>query len=134
MKYDILIVDDEEIIIKLVRHLILKSQLHEDPKGFLSGMEALNYLSSLNQNPVPQIVLLDINMPDLDGWDFLDLLVKSNFSEHVYVVIITSSINKSDKIKAEQYDIVAGYIEKPVSMKNMEEIRILKKLQSLFTD
>ncbi|GAB2635318.1 response regulator [Belliella aquatica] len=134
MKYDILIVDDEDIIIKLVRHLIVKSNLHGDPKAFLNGQDALEYLSSLKQNTTPQIVLLDINMPDLDGWDFLDLLIKSNFCEHVYVVIITSSINKSDRLRAEKYDIVAGYIEKPVSMNNMEEIKTLEKLDFLFAD
>lgn len=134
MKYDILIVDDEDIIIRLVRHLIIKSNLHVNPKSFLSGQEALRYLSLLNENSIAQIILLDINMPDLDGWDFLDLLIKNNLTKHAYVVIITSSINKSDRLKAEKYDIVAGYIEKPVSMKNMEEIKILEKLKSLFTD
>lgn len=134
MKYDILIVDDEDIIIKLVRYLIVKSNLHVDPKAFLSAQDALDYLSTLGKNTTPQIVLLDINMPDLDGWDFLDLLIKSNYSEHVYVVIITSSINKSDRLRAEKYDIVAGYIEKPVSMNNMEEIKTLEKLDFLFAD
>ncbi|AFL85134.1 CheY-like receiver domain-containing protein [Belliella baltica DSM 15883] len=132
MRYEVIIVDDEDIIIKLVRHLIIKSDLHQDPKGFLSGQDALEHLSLLNETALPQIILLDINMPDLDGWDFLDFLMKSDLKKNIYVVIITSSINKSDKIKAETYDIVAGHIEKPVSMKNMEEIKNLKSLESLF--
>lgn len=132
MKYDILIVDDEDIIIKLVRHLLIKSGLHHDPKGFLSGQEALGYLNNQKDSNNPQIILLDINMPDFDGWDFLDFIPSMGLDFPVYVVIITSSINKSDRIKASQYGLVAGYIEKPVSMQNMEEIKALERLAFLF--
>ncbi|SNS69964.1 Response regulator receiver domain-containing protein [Belliella buryatensis] len=132
MKYDILIVDDEDIIIKLVRHLLVKSGLHQDPKGFLSGQDALSFLSDQKDSKEPQIILLDINMPEFDGWDFLETIPTMDLKFPIYVVIITSSINKSDRLKASQYDLVAGYIEKPVSMKNMEEIKALDRLASLF--
>ncbi len=132
MKYEILIVDDEEIIIKLVRHLLIKSELHQEPKGFHTGHDALAYLKSKKDESATKIILLDINMPEFDGWDFLDMLPKLNLKFPVHVVIITSSINKSDRLKADSYEIVVGYIEKPVSMANMEEIRSLTKLSSLF--
>ncbi|MCH7396970.1 response regulator [Belliella sp. DSM 107340] len=132
MKYEILIVDDEKIIIKLVKHLVIKSELHQDPKGFLGGIEALNYLSELEDTSITQIILLDINMPDFDGWDFLDLLEKTQIRIPYHVIIITSSINKSDKQKANLYKCVSGYLEKPVSMENMEEIKNLSRLSNFF--
>ncbi|MCH7412264.1 response regulator [Belliella sp. R4-6] len=131
MKYDILIVDDEEIIIKLVKHLVIKSGLHSNPKGFIGGIDALEYLNALNNSNTTQIILLDINMPNFDGWDFLGILEKSQINVPIHVIIITSSINKSDKEKASLFKMVSSYIEKPVSMQNMEQIKELKFLKSL---
>ncbi|MGF1637582.1 MAG: response regulator, partial [Cyclobacteriaceae bacterium] len=77
MNPEVLIVDDDEVIIYLHKRIISENKFHTAPKGFLSVEESLEYISSNMDNEKAYIVLLDINLPSMDGWDFLDYI-----SEH----------------------------------------------------
>ena len=69
------IIDDDEVYINLVKKVIDIKKLSENLLVFKNGREALDYFSAiienLNQNAFPEIILLDLNMPVMDGWDFL---------------------------------------------------------------
>jgi CheY-like chemotaxis protein len=68
----------------------------------------------------PQIIFLDLNMPVMNGWDFLDVLQRKNIKLDVY--ILTSSVDPNDKKKAEKYENVKGFLTKPLSKETLEPI------------
>ena len=107
----ILIIDDDPLY-----HLIIKKILNklgfQNSKGILDPFEGLEFL--LLTNRLPDVLLLDINMPGINGWELLDELEASakSFAE-MDIYIVTSSIDKYDKDKSSTYKI-AGYLNKPV--------------------
>jgi response regulator of citrate/malate metabolism len=74
----------------------------------------------LQNSPQVDLLLLDINMPDLDAWSFLDELVKNNIS--IPVVIITSSIDQDDIDKSKKYEMIINYIIKPITEEKIATI------------
>ncbi len=109
-----ILIDDDHILLFMLSKLIIKNGLHPAPMTFESAQDALDYLyENYNQTDIFTI-LLDINMPEVDGWDFLDK-AKDVFDESNFLVfIVSSSINKFDKLKAETYPMVVSYLEKPI--------------------
>jgi len=85
------------------------------------GLDMLEKHSNSNQKI---IVLLDINMPILDGWEFLDQIEKSNFYNlhQLSVYIVSSSIDESDISKASQYGFVKSFLHKPISREHLNTI------------
>ncbi|ERM80670.1 hypothetical protein P872_12455 [Rhodonellum psychrophilum GCM71 = DSM 17998] len=132
MKYEVLIIDDEDLILTLVRKLIIKSKIHPSPLLFTTVNEALEYIQVEKTQDLCSLVLLDIHLPDFNAWDFLTAL--ENFHPHspIYVVMITSSINLSDRKKAEKFRQVIGYLEKPLLLADMESIKQLEPLSKFF--
>ena len=117
---DLLIVDDDRIITMLHHRFGINSGLHPSPRLFYSGQDALNYIRNNSGNTF--IILLDINMPSMSGWEFLDQLYKEDLTSRVRVVIVTSSVDSADMERANTYDIVVDYIDKPLDFQKMEDI------------
>lgn len=97
---------------------------------YANGESALNELGSLVQEgkKLPDVILLDLNMPVMDGWVFLDDFVKipNHNQDHLSLYILSSSINPSDIEKAKNYPIVNKFISKPVTISDLKHI--LKEL------
>jgi CheY-like chemotaxis protein len=134
MEYQMLIIDDEEIVGMLIKRLVIKSKLHESPIIFQTAQDGINYLESASAGLLPHVILLDINMPKFNGWEFLESLSSMTIHMPVHVVIITSSINTSDRIKASTYVHVVGYFEKPVTLQAMEDIKSIDIISRFFSD
>lgn len=118
---DILIVDDSPAFINLAKLMINKTgiicKIHEAS----NGKRALDYLSQAEQ--CPDLILLDINMPVMDGFDFLeDYKLASNCHPLTSIYMLTSSAQEIDKAKAHSYGIVKGYFEKPLTKENILQI------------
>jgi CheY-like chemotaxis protein len=90
-----------------------------------SGMEALEYIRSAHQRP--ELIFLDINMPIWDGWAFLLEFsrIEKDTQEGIMIMILTSSRNPTDELRAKAWGFVSGFIIKPLSKEIMEDI--LKK-------
>lgn len=131
MNLEVVIVDDDAVVLFLHKVLIKKSPFLSTVKDFLDSGEALTYVSERSKD-YRLLVFLDINMPGINGWDFLDQLEQLSSSENVYVVMVTSSINWSDRRQAEKYPRVIDYREKPLSKQACEEVymKLLSKLNS----
>lgn len=114
MNADVVIVDDDAVVLFLHKILVQRSSLSSSLHCFDNGLDAYYFLCSRNSED-PIIVLLDINMPTMSGWDFLDKMVANGCNQNVWVVMVTSSINSSDRQKAKKYPNVIDYLEKPLS-------------------
>lgn len=128
MNTDIVIIDDDAVVLILHKILIQKSPLSSPLYCFDNATEACSYLCNRkSRNPI--LVLLDINMPQMSGWDFLDRISNEGCDENVWVVMVTSSINSSDKQRADKYSQVIEYLEKPLSQEACEKLH--SKIQYL---
>ena len=115
----ILLIDDDPILNFLVGKILQKVFPHVDLQYFSEANEALTHLTQMGTN-VPQIILVDINMPDLNGWETLDFLKKLNLTSKI--VMFTSSIDPSDIEKADQYDIIWDYVIKPIDEEKLRKL------------
>ena len=122
----ILLIDDDEINNFLSREIIGMYMPLAKIDSFTNPEEALEYIREKLklQQPLPDIILLDINMPLMDGWEFLkaiDNLEQRNHF-HTSVYLYTSSVYHEDKLKAQNYSIVKKLFTKPLTAEAIEEM------------
>ncbi|RKN78512.1 response regulator [Ulvibacterium marinum] len=123
MYSEIYLVDDLEMT--NLMHQVLLRQLHlEDKvKSFTNPEEALDDLRFNKSNMAPKLVLLDINMPEMNGFEFLEFMALEEFPLNIDVIMVTSSTEYADKILAEKYpQFVKGFVQKPLQIENLVEI------------
>lgn len=111
--------DDDVVFQFLAQRLINESNLVNKIKVFSNGFEAIEFLKSVEgqQENLPEVILLDLAMPVLDGWGFLDEFsrLKPKLSKPITVYIVSSSIDPADIAKAKSNKYVSDFIIKPVS-------------------
>jgi CheY-like chemotaxis protein len=122
-KKTIWVIDDDNIYQIIVNKIIQKSEMFSEISSFKNGKEAINAVSnSLNsKESFPDIILLDINMPIMDGWEFMEELqiLKPSINKQIIVYIVSSSIAVEDKNKAKTYPDILGYLSKPVNINDL---------------
>ncbi len=122
-----MLIDDDEIHSNLCYELILKSGITQSVSIYNDAEEALEFIRENTSNPdvLPDLIFLDINMPFMDGWEFLDAYeaVKPEVSKHIVLILLTSSVYKNDIEKAKQYKSVVEYIKTPISINKLLETR-----------
>ena len=121
-----LLIDDDPIAIFLTQRLLEHEGLSVTAASFQSPAEGLTFL--LRQIPAglaPQVILLDLNMPLLSGWDFLDLLKRHEvqLQGQCIVYLLTSSMAPADEVRAKTYPLVAGLLHKPLDKGKIQQIR-----------
>ncbi len=121
MKY--ILIDDDPIINLVHKKVIMKTDLEAEVTDFNSGKKALDYFQSKHKQ-LPDVVLLDINMPEMNGFEFLDALLKNKNIDYnkLKIYILTSSLNMKDKEQAGKYPILKGYLEKPLNISNLKQL------------
>lgn len=120
MSYRVFIIDEHEIDLIILRRTVIKSGLHQNPRLFRNGLQALEHLSL---NPVinePVLIFLDIYMPDFSGYDFLELLKTLKIDSQVHIIIVTSSVNNEDKKRMSEYENVISYVHKPFKLEDIQ--------------
>lgn len=132
MNFEVLIVDDDKMVLYFHKILVRESGLSENPLVFMDGREALDYLLEEKNPDKVYCVLLDINMPVMDGWTFLEKIGKLAVGDRVLAVMITSSIDTADKRKAAGYPLVIDYLEKPITLEALKRIKKNLLLDRLF--
>lgn len=122
----VFIVDDEQVSLFITnRMLILEGGLEDkNIHAFLSAKEALLSLSQGNEEHLPDIILLDINMPEMDGWQFLEALQPHwmRLKGRCRICILTSSLDLSDAEKAKENPMVFGFMQKPIGTENIRTL------------
>lgn len=121
------IIDDDKLSIKLMSMLITKSNFCEEIVSFYNPQLALDELknNANNLSKLPDVILLDLNMPVLDGWQFLDEFSLISFAKEIAVFIVSSSIDPSDLELAKSYPIVKDYIIKPLSSQKLQQASLM---------
>lgn len=94
----------------------------ENIHNFEDGREALKYLKSVENVMLPEVLFLDINMPMLDGWEFMEALEELNIGDKMNIYITSSSINPLDLEKAEKSPFIKGFISKPISPDKLKKV------------
>jgi PAS domain S-box-containing protein len=120
---ELLIIDDDPLIQKLHKAVAVKHSLHESPQTFSGGQEALDFIRSRNEPDTLHLLLLDINMPGMSGWDMLEALRAEELACTVAVVMLTSSVDIADRIKAQRYPQVVEYLTKPINKQTAAELK-----------
>lgn len=121
------LVDDDEINNFICVNIIQKMGFADEVTAFESGSDALSKLEELaKEHPeqLPQVLFLDINMPIMNGWDFLEeyTKIKKEHSFSMSLFMLSSSIYQADVDKSKEYDDVTDFVTKPLREDSLNEI------------
>ncbi len=122
------IIDDDSMYVNLVKRIVEAKNLCKNLMVFKNGKDALNYfeaiLTNLDKKSIPEIIFLDLNMPIMDGWEFLENFtnIKNKLGKIITLYIVSSSINPVDIERAKNINSVKDYLIKPVTIEDLEAI------------
>ena len=122
----ICIIDDDHIFVYGVKRLIKEVNLAEELLVFKNAVDALEEIKAMASEGkgLPKVIFLDLNMPMMTGWEFLDefLQIDHKDTHHTWVYIMSSSVNPQDLLRINDYSVVKNYILKPVTTEDLENI------------
>lgn len=123
------LIDDDQMFTYLLSKQMRLIDFCDSILIFNDGDEALRYLKPIMKNPetLPSVILLDINMPVLDGWQFLDEFTRFSIPKKITIYIVSSSIDQADQLKAAAYKDVSNFYVKPIS--NQDLVRMLMAME-----
>ncbi len=117
------IIDDDPIQALIIERMLSSYKICDKLLVFKNGLEALQYFQANFSNPemVPDIILLDINMPVMNGWQFLDEFkdLRPSIDKKIILYMVSSSIWPEEMEKAKTYSVVTDYIVKPITMQEL---------------
>jgi CheY-like chemotaxis protein len=123
-KKKIWIIDDDVIYQIIVTKIIQKTNLFSTISSFYNGKDGIDAMihAIKNQESLPDIILLDINMPVMDGWEFMEemAMIEALKNKNIAVYITSSSIALEDKNKSKSYPVILGYISKPITITDIQ--------------
>ncbi|MES2872467.1 MAG: response regulator [Bacteroidota bacterium] len=115
----VFIIDDDPIHQRIAQIMIGKHELFNECNSFTEAEQALEYLKEniRNAQGLPDVILLDLNMPVVDGWDFLEAFDKfqTDLVKKINIFIVTSSVDEKDRLRSQSFPFVKGFISKPLS-------------------
>lgn len=125
----ILCVDDDPITLMLCKKVIAKTSFSNEIITAPNGEKALHYFKDLKQltpseisNKLPQLIFLDLNMPVMGGWEFLEYFNSNEYADFhsVKVVVLSSTIDPEDLEKAKKYHMVIDFLSKPITISMLD--------------
>lgn len=121
------IIDDDPIFVFGTKRMMKQLNFSEDILVYENGQDAILNLKKMVDDgiPLPTVIFLDLNMPIMNGWEFLDDFGKipNPNREHVLVYIVSSSIDPRDIERVEEYRAVSKYMIKPVTPEDLQKIK-----------
>jgi CheY-like chemotaxis protein len=118
----IILIDDQPIANFITRKLLEIEGFDDRVEDYTDARQALQNLNSGEFC----LIFLDLNMPDMNGWEFLDAL--EHITQNAKVIVLTSSTSRIDKQKAETYLAVIEFIEKPLNKAKLTSLTALQNL------
>jgi CheY-like chemotaxis protein len=123
-KINLLVIDDDDINIFIIKKIVEKTGFDINMVSKSNGQQAIDYLKNAvsNSQNLPQLILIDINMPVMNGWDFIEAYQELGITTPVNLYILSSSVYENDIEKTKSYSSVKGFISKPLSMERLTEL------------
>lgn len=128
MKFnDVFVVDDDKIFHFIIKKLLVSNNINVEPEFFENGLQAIEGIKSKldREQATPDLILLDINMPILDGWQFMEefIKIKNRIQKEISIYIISSSDNTVDRNRANDFkDEIKDYYLKPITIDGLKSI------------
>ncbi len=120
------IIDDDPIFIYGTKRIMKETDFCDTIMVYNNGEDALHGIRNTYEatGQIPQVIFLDLNMPIMNGWDFLDELIKipNNPFKETIINVISSSVDPSDLNKVKNYELVNNYILKPITPNDLETV------------
>lgn len=118
------IVEDEPIHAVITKKYVELSGLVDKIMVCSNGKEAYESLKALitSGNALPELILLDLNMPVWDGWQFLEEFIKIPVNQEIIIYILTSSDNEEDMRRAKMFNLQGNYLIKPISRDQLKDV------------
>lgn len=123
-KINLLVIDDDDINIFIIKKIVEKTGYNIEMSAKGNAQQAVDYLSELisNNQQLPDLILIDINMPVMNGWEFIEAYQELDFKKDADLYILSSSVYENDIEKTKSYSSVKGFISKPLSIERLTEL------------
>jgi CheY-like chemotaxis protein len=125
----IMCIDDDPITLMLFKKVINKALFSKEIITAQNGEEALEFFKSIKNTTTkqPQLIFLDLNMPVMGGWEFLDYFNKPEYINfnNIKVVVLSSTIDPEDVKKSETYPIVIDFLPKPITTSMLDYLKTM---------
>jgi CheY-like chemotaxis protein len=120
----VLIIDDDPIFVFVIQKLFFKIGGDYKIDSIKNGQFGLDHIEELfhNNQQFPDVILLDLNMPILDGWQFLDEVETKPYKDQLNIYLTSSTIDPLEHEKARLYKTVKRFVMKPISIEDLESI------------
>jgi CheY-like chemotaxis protein len=120
------VIDDDDIYTFTIKRIIAKAEVAEKTIFFHNGRVAIDFICNCIEAiaNLPDMILLDLNMPVLDGWQFLDEFIKlvPRLGKKILIYIVSSSIDEDDFKRAKEMELVSDFIVKPLNAIDLRNI------------
>ncbi len=122
-----MLIDDSEIDLFIHRRFLELSGFSKELISYKSAESALDWLKNLNGDTPPNVIFLDLNMPVVDGFSFLNLFsdLPEKIRDHSLIVVLTSSSSATDREQVFQHKNVIKMITKPIKQSDLDAVRKL---------
>lgn len=120
----VFLIDDDEVFVFLTKKVIERSGVDVELTVFSNGQEAMEHIKGIagDESKLPDVILLDLNMPVMDGWDFLSTYQEIEVAKFIALYIVTSSISPYEVERAKHIKEVKEFIVKPIAKEKFIEI------------
>ncbi|RZK27114.1 MAG: response regulator [Flavobacterium sp.] len=133
MNYETILIDDDEMALCLQEMIWCNFVQNKQPYLFNRAQDALRFLDDRNDAVSSYMILLDINMPIMNGWEFLNQLKTHPLRNFIQVVMVSSSVEKTDIERALSIEIVEDFLIKPLTEQQLQRLRDKERLSPFFS-
>lgn len=134
-------IDDDKVALMISKISLQKTNFCAESLCADNGRDAIQYfeeqlLLPVNEQKIPNLIFLDLNMPYIDGWEFLSIFETKfkAFHNQVKIALLSSSINPADREKGESNPLVFTFIDKSIGVSNLSDLKAHPALAHFFSE